>query len=108
MVERHTAQESRQGRRGRPVLVVLLVSVGLMIAALAGLMIWQGETAPPDYASQSQAAARTAVTGSGSGAAVRPAVRALTHDDGHRRPRPAFEGSRDVPHDARRRPQDEG
>ena len=25
MVERHTAQESRQGRRGRPVLVVLLV-----------------------------------------------------------------------------------
>lgn len=72
MVERHTAQESRQGRRGRPVLVVLLVSVGLMIAALAGLMIWQGETAPPDYASQSQAAARTAVIGSGSGAGAAP------------------------------------
>ncbi|MEE7442480.1 hypothetical protein MOR12E_27775 [Methylobacterium oryzae] len=72
MVEYRTSRETRQGRRGRPVLIVLLVSVGLMVAALAGLMIWQGETAPPDYASQSQAAARKVVTGSESGSISAP------------------------------------
>lgn len=46
MIERRTAQESRQGRRGRPVLVVLAVSVALMIAAWAGLLIWQGAASP--------------------------------------------------------------
>ena len=69
MIERRTAQESRQGRRGRPVLVVLAVSVALMIAAWAGLLIWQGAASPPDYASQSHAAARKVVTGSETGSA---------------------------------------
>ena len=53
-----SGQDSRQGKRGRPALYVLIVSVGLMLTSLAGLMIWQGATAPPDYASRSQAASR--------------------------------------------------
>ena len=46
MAEQLTAQDGRQGRRGTPALVVLIVSVGLMLAALAGLMIWQGGSSP--------------------------------------------------------------
>ncbi|MGH1592233.1 hypothetical protein ACRBEV_32445 [Methylobacterium phyllosphaerae] len=40
-----------------------------MLAALAGLMIWQGGSSPTDYASQSQAASRKQITGSDSGRA---------------------------------------
>ena len=67
MIERLTPEESRQGRRGRPVLIVLGVSVALMVAALFGLITWQGRKSPPDYASQSQAASRLQVTGSETG-----------------------------------------
>jgi len=62
-----SGQDGRQGKRGRPALYVLIVSVGLMLASLAGLMIWQGASAPPDYASQSQAASRKQITGSETG-----------------------------------------
>ncbi len=73
MVEHLTPQESRQGRRGRPVLIVLGVSVALMVVALLGLVVWQGEKSPPDYASQSQAASRRQVTGSETGNGSAPA-----------------------------------
>ncbi|MBP31502.1 MULTISPECIES: hypothetical protein [unclassified Methylobacterium] len=72
MSDNISGQDSRQGKRGRPALYVLIVSVGLMLTSLAGLMIWQGATAPPDYASQSQAASRKQITGSESGKADTP------------------------------------
>lgn len=72
MSEQLSGQEGRQGKRGRPALVVLVVSVGLMLVALAGLMIWQGASSPPDYASQSQAASRKQITGSESGSTSTP------------------------------------
>ncbi|MDP4006228.1 hypothetical protein [Methylobacterium sp. NEAU K] len=68
MAEQLSGQDSRQGKRGRPALYVLIVSVGLMLAALAGLMMWQGASSPPDYASQSQDASRKQITGTESGA----------------------------------------
>lgn len=67
MLDHISGQDGRQGKRGRPALYVLIVSVGLMLASLAGLMIWQGASAPPDYASQSQAASRKQITGSETG-----------------------------------------
>lgn len=67
MSDHISGQDGRQGKRGRPALYVLIVSVGLMLASLAGLMIWQGASAPPDYASQSQAASRKQITGSETG-----------------------------------------
>ncbi|APT34684.1 hypothetical protein MCBMB27_05393 [Methylobacterium phyllosphaerae] len=72
MSDNISGQDSRQGKRGRPALYVLIVSVGLVLTSLAGLMIWQGATAPPDYASQSQAASRKQITGSESGKADTP------------------------------------
>ncbi|MCJ2052321.1 hypothetical protein, partial [Methylobacterium sp. J-070] len=62
-----SGQDSRQGKRGRPALYVLIVSVGLMLTSAVGLMIWQGANSPPDYASQSQAASRKQITGSETG-----------------------------------------
>jgi hypothetical protein len=74
-VSEHTSgQDSRQGKRGKPALYVLIVSVGLMLTSLAGLMIWQGANSPPDYASQSQAASRKQITGSVSGKADVPSL----------------------------------
>lgn len=67
MAEHLSGQDGRQGKRGKPALYVLIVSVGLMLAALAGLMMWQGENAPPDYASQSQSASRKQITGTENG-----------------------------------------
>ena len=67
MSDNISGQDGRQGKRGRPALYVLIVSVGLMLTSLAGLMIWQGANAPPDYASQSQAASRKQITGSETG-----------------------------------------
>jgi hypothetical protein len=74
VAEQLSGQDGRQGKRGRPALYVLIVSVGLMLAALAGLMLWQGKSSPPDYASQSQGASRKEVTGteSGQGSAASP------------------------------------
>lgn len=67
MAEQLSGQDGRQGKRGKPALYVLIVSVGLMLAALAGLMIWQGGNSPPDYASQSQSASRKQITGTENG-----------------------------------------
>ena len=67
MSDNISGEDGRQGKRGRPALYVLIVSVGLMLTSLAGLMIWQGANAPPDYASQSQAASRKQITGSETG-----------------------------------------
>ena len=74
MAEQLSGQDGRQGKRGRPALYVLIVSVGLMLVALAGLMMWQGGSSPPDYASQSQSASRKQITGSenGQGSATSP------------------------------------
>lgn len=67
MPEQISGQDGRQGKRGKPALYVLIVSVGLMLTCLAGLMIWQGANSPPNYASQSQSASRKQITGSESG-----------------------------------------
>jgi len=74
VAEQLSGQDGRQGKRGRPALYVLIVSVGLMLAALAGLMMWQGASSPPDYASQSQGASRQQIMGteSGQGSATSP------------------------------------
>ena len=72
MSDNISGEDGRQGKRGRPALYVLIVSVGLMLTSLAGLMIWQGANAPPDYASQSQAASRKQITGSETGRSDAP------------------------------------
>ncbi|MCJ2054692.1 hypothetical protein [Methylobacterium sp. J-070] len=74
MAEQLSGQDVRQGKRGKPALYVLIISLGLMLAALAGLMTWQGGTSPPDYASQSQSASRKQITGteSGQGGTISP------------------------------------
>ena len=69
MAEQISGEDGRQGRRGKPALYVLIVSVGLMLISLAGLMIWQGANSPPDTASQSQSSSRKQITGSESGEA---------------------------------------
>ncbi|MCJ2101836.1 hypothetical protein [Methylobacterium sp. E-046] len=72
MSEHTSGQDSRQGKRGRPALYVLIISVGLMLTSAVGLMIWQGANSPPDYASQSQAASRKQITGSDTGKSDTP------------------------------------
>ena len=67
MAEKLSGQSGRQGKRGKPALYVLVASVGLMVAALVGLMMWQGASSPPDYASQSQGASRKQITGTENG-----------------------------------------
>lgn len=69
MAEQLSGQDGRQGKRGKPALVVLVVSVGLMLAAFVGLMTWQGANSPPDYASQGRSASRRQITGSDDGRA---------------------------------------
>ncbi len=53
-------------------LYVLIASIGLMLAAFAGLMLWQGASSPPDYASQSQGSSRREITGSETGRSGAP------------------------------------
>ncbi|MDB5646933.1 hypothetical protein [Methylobacterium sp.] len=67
MADNLHGQEARQGKRGKPVLYVLIASLVLLGIALAGLMTWQGASSPKDYASQSTDAARKEVTGSVNG-----------------------------------------
>ncbi|WP_336491878.1 hypothetical protein [Methylobacterium nigriterrae] len=67
MAEQLTGQAGRQGKRGKPALYVLVVSVGLMLAALVGLLLWQGTNAAQSSADQSQAASLQEITGSTSG-----------------------------------------
>lgn len=67
MADNLHGQEARQGKRGKPVLYVLIASLVLLAIAITGLMTWQGANSPKDYASQSQDASRKEVTGSVSG-----------------------------------------
>ncbi|KQP73041.1 hypothetical protein ASF60_10940 [Methylobacterium sp. Leaf113] len=64
MADNLHGQEARQGKRGKPVLYVLVASLVLLAIAITGLMTWQGANSPKDYASQSQDASRQEVTGS--------------------------------------------
>ncbi|KQP28926.1 hypothetical protein [Methylobacterium sp. Leaf100] len=58
MAEQLHGQDSRQGKKGKPVLAVLLGSLALLAVAIVGLMTWQGSQSPPDYASQTKAGAQ--------------------------------------------------
>ncbi|MGY2050018.1 hypothetical protein [Methylobacterium sp. JK268] len=71
-----TPTEARQGARGKPVLYVLLGSLALLAIAAVALLTWNGANSPKDYASQSQDASRTQITGSpnGSGNASNPSA----------------------------------
>ncbi|GJE16281.1 hypothetical protein [Methylobacterium marchantiae] len=55
MAEQLHGQDSRQGRKGKPVLYVLVASLALLVVAIVGLMTWQGSKSGPDYASQTSA-----------------------------------------------------
>ena len=72
MADKLQGQDARQGKRGKPVLYVLIASMVLLAIAITGLMTWQGANSPKDYASQSQDASRKEVTGSVNGAATAP------------------------------------
>lgn len=67
MAEKLDGQDARQGKKGKPVLYVLVASLALLAIAITGLMTWQGSNSPKDYASKSQDAARGEVTGSVNG-----------------------------------------
>ncbi len=56
--------EARQGRKGRPVLWVLIGGMALMLSFMAVYLVWIGSESPDDAG---QAASRAAVTGSTSG-----------------------------------------
>ncbi|MCJ2082085.1 hypothetical protein [Methylobacterium sp. J-090] len=58
MAEQLHGQDSRQGKKGKPVLAVLLGSLALLAVAIVGLMSWQGSKSGPDYASQTKAGAQ--------------------------------------------------
>ena len=55
---------ARQGRKGRPVLMVLVGSLVLLGLYMVGMMMWSGSTSPD---SATQNASRQATTGSASG-----------------------------------------
>jgi hypothetical protein len=56
--------QARQGRKGRPVLMVLVASLVLLGIYMVGMMVWSGSTSPD---SASQNASRQSTTGSASG-----------------------------------------
>jgi flagellar basal body-associated protein FliL len=91
MAEQLSGQDGRQGKRGKPALYVLIVSVALMAAALAGLMTWQGANSPPDYASKSQDASRKQITGSenGTGGTTSPSNSSVVPGGNPSYPQPA-------------------
>jgi hypothetical protein len=64
MAQNTTDDRARQGRRGRPVLGVLIGSLVLLGIALFALLTWNGSKTPD---SPSQNASREATTGSATG-----------------------------------------
>ncbi|GJE28659.1 hypothetical protein [Methylobacterium organophilum] len=73
MAEIETTTEARQGRRGRPVLYVLIGSLALLAIYMVGMLTWSGTDATKDHASQSQDSARELTTGSVNGNKSSPA-----------------------------------
>lgn len=67
MVEVKSTNEGRQAERRPMALRVLLISTGLMVVALVGLMLWNYVDAPTSYPAESQSASRLEVTGSANG-----------------------------------------
>lgn len=66
MAEELKGQEGRQGKRGKPTLVVLGVSVALALVAMVGLLTWNGSNAPQEAAVQGKAGVQTPGAGSAS------------------------------------------
>lgn len=64
MAEQLSGRDGRQGSRGKPVIVVLGASIGLMLVAFVALMLWTGSKAPDSYSDKSGEAARSSVTDS--------------------------------------------
>src|SRR5215213_3202284 len=64
MAQNTTDDRARQGRRGRPVLMVLVGSLVLLGLYMIGMMMWSGSTSPD---SPSQNASRQSTSGSASG-----------------------------------------
>src|SRR5215210_6253764 len=60
---------ARQGRKGRPVLMVLVGSLVLLGLYMVGLMLWSGSSSPD---SPSQNASRQSTTGSATGSGSGP------------------------------------
>jgi flagellar basal body-associated protein FliL len=86
--------QARQGRQGRPVLLVLIASLFLLGAALTGYMFWSSATSPD---STSQNASRTAVTGSPTGS-KNPSVHTLPQNPAYPAPsEPSATGSTSRP-----------
>lgn len=86
--------QARQGRQGRPVLLVLIASLFLLGVALTGYMFWSSSTSPD---STSQNASRTAVTGSPSGSS-NPSVHTLPQNPAYPAPsEPASTGTTSPP-----------
>lgn len=61
MPEIETGTEARQGRKGMPVLYVLIGTMVLCVLATVGVLVWQGASSPKDWPSPSQEAARGTV-----------------------------------------------
>jgi hypothetical protein len=59
----------RQGRKGRPVLMVLVGSLVLLGLFMVGMMLWSGSTSP-DHPSQNASRQTTTGTATGSGSGV--------------------------------------
>lgn len=95
MTEKTSPQQARQGAPGKPALYVLIASLALMAVYMVGLLTWSGSTAPPDPASQSQAASRAEVTGSTSGRTNTPSSANSAHVpiDNPAYPQPAVKGA---------------
>ena len=53
MSQRETGTEARQGDRGKPTLIALVVGVVLALAIGAGLLTYQGSKAPSNSSSES-------------------------------------------------------
>lgn len=64
MAKIETGGDARQGRKGQPVLYVLVAAIVLAVIAGVGMLTWQRENSPATTAGQSQQSARETTTGS--------------------------------------------
>jgi flagellar basal body-associated protein FliL len=64
MAEKLKGQDGRQGKRGKPALVVLGVSVALALVAMVGLLTWNSSNAPQEAAVQGKAGMQAPGAGS--------------------------------------------